>query len=195
VASELFAEVMPRRLRRHFGGVTMVAPTTTRVSDNTQPSVNEMIQRDTQVRISHYSAHPEEIEQRLFELDEEWDIERALETGSSALSLAGIALAVVGSRKWLVLPLVVQGFFMQHAIQGWCPPLPVLRLLGFRTTYEIEEERRALMEILGSQEQASRSEASPQVDAGNVEGSQEAGMTAEENREIPAAGGTDQRPA
>jgi hypothetical protein len=41
--------------------------------------------------------------------------------------------------------LIVQGFFLQHAIQGWCPPLPVLRRLGFRTVQEIEEERAILM--------------------------------------------------
>jgi hypothetical protein len=29
-------------------------------------------------------------------------------------------------------------------VQGWCPPIPILRRLAFRTTYEIEEERQAL---------------------------------------------------
>jgi hypothetical protein len=43
----------------------------------------------------------------------------------------------------------VQGFFMQHALQGWCPPLPVFRRLGFRTQYEIEQERYALKAIRG----------------------------------------------
>jgi hypothetical protein len=33
------------------------------------------------------------------------------------------------------------GFLLQHALQGWCPPVPLLRQLGFRTSYEIEEER------------------------------------------------------
>jgi hypothetical protein len=43
----------------------------------------------------------------------------------------------------------VTGFLFQHAIQGWCPPVPVLRKLGFRTSYEIEQERRALMALRG----------------------------------------------
>jgi hypothetical protein len=48
---------------------------------------------------------------------------------------------------WLVLPLVVTAFLFQHAIQGWCPPVPILRRLGFRTTYEIEQERRNLLAL------------------------------------------------
>jgi hypothetical protein len=60
-----------------------------------------------------------------------------------------LVLSVARGRKWLLLTLVVQGFFMQHALQGWCPPLPVLRRLGFRTQYEIERERYALKALRG----------------------------------------------
>jgi hypothetical protein len=35
-------------------------------------------------------------------------------------------------------------FLLQHAIQGWCPPLPLLRRLGIRNQREIEAERIAL---------------------------------------------------
>jgi hypothetical protein len=38
---------------------------------------------------------------------------------------------------------------MQHALQGWCPLLPLLRSVGFRTQYEIERERCALLAISG----------------------------------------------
>jgi hypothetical protein len=37
---------------------------------------------------------------------------------------------------------------LQHALQGWCPPVPVLRRLGYRTQPEIEEERCALRALL-----------------------------------------------
>jgi hypothetical protein len=40
-------------------------------------------------------------------------------------------------------------FLFQHAIQGWCPPVPVLRRLGFRTANEIEQERTALKALRG----------------------------------------------
>lgn len=40
--------------------------------------------------------------------------------------------------------MVVAGLHLQHALRGWCPPLPVLRRLGFRTRAEIDRERYAL---------------------------------------------------
>ena len=46
------------------------------------------------------------------------------------------------------LPAVVQTFYLQHTLQGWCPPLPVLRRLGFRAPAEIELERNALKALL-----------------------------------------------
>jgi hypothetical protein len=111
--------------------------------------VNAGIRRGTEARLAYFAANPGEIGGRLGELDREWDVERALETGSSALTLTGLVLGVVRGRRWLALSLAVQGFFMQHAMQGWCPPLPVLRRLGFRTQYEIEQERYALKALRG----------------------------------------------
>jgi hypothetical protein len=102
-----------------------------------------------EMRLAYFQNHPEGINQRLEELDGEWDVERMLETGSSALTLAGLLLGVARSRKWLLLSLTVQAFFAQHAVEGWCPPLPVLRRLGFRTDYEIEQERYALKALRG----------------------------------------------
>ena len=50
------------------------------------------------------------------------------------------------------------GFLFQHAVQGWCPPIPILRRLGFRTSYEIEEERAALKALRGDFENSKGSE-------------------------------------
>jgi len=33
---------------------------------------------------------------------------------------------------------------LQHGLQGWCPPLPLLRRLGIRTRGEIDREKYAL---------------------------------------------------
>jgi hypothetical protein len=52
------------------------------------------------------------------------------------------------------LPVVVAGFLLQHALQGWCPPLPVLRRLGVRTADEINQERYALKALRGDFAQA-----------------------------------------
>jgi hypothetical protein len=127
----------------------MFTTTARRVADNTTPVANDRIRRRTQANVTYYAHHRDEIDRRLVELDQEWDVERMLETGSSALTLSGLLLGITRSRKWLLLSLAVQGFFMQHALQGWCPPLPALRRLGFRTADEINEERCALRALSG----------------------------------------------
>ena len=127
----------------------MFTPTATRVSRFDPPETREAIRRKTEQSIAYYVAHPEEIDARLVELDVEWDIERGLETGSSCLTLMGLALAIFKNRKWLLLSVAVQGFFLEHSLQGWCPPLPVLRRLGYRTQSEIDKERYALKAIRG----------------------------------------------
>lgn len=43
----------------------------------------------------------------------------------------------------------VLGFLFQHAVQGWCPPVSLLRRLGFRTSSEIDAERYALKALRG----------------------------------------------
>lgn len=97
--------------------------------------------------VAYHRKHPGEIPRRLRELDEEWDIERALEANAATLAFAGSVLGATVNRKWLFLPMAVTGFLLQHAVQGWCPPLPLLRRLGFRTVREIEAERDALRKI------------------------------------------------
>jgi len=136
----------------------MIATSARRVTSQTDQAINQEIRRKTEMRLGYYAGHRDEIGRRLDELDEEWDVERVLETGSSALSLTGLVLSVARGRKWLLLPVVVQGFFMQHALQGWCPPLPVLRRLGFRTQYEIERERYALKALRGDFKDVERAE-------------------------------------
>ena len=125
-----------------------IASTSYRVPEHTAPEVNERIQRATEANVAYYREHPELIDQRLLELDREWDIERALEAHSATVGLVGTALAATVNRKWLILPALITGFLVQHAIQGWCPQLPILRRLGFRTQAEIDEERRQLMNAL-----------------------------------------------
>ena len=126
---------------------SVMMKTRDRVTANTDPAVNERIRRRAEERLWFYEQNPDLIPRRLRELDEEWDIERSLETASSSISLFGLAMAVLSGRRWLVLPLLVQGFFLQHGIQGWCPPLPALRKMGVRTQEEIEDERRRLLAL------------------------------------------------
>jgi hypothetical protein len=127
----------------------MLSATTDRVPRHTAEHVNRAIREATQRRVDSLRSHPDQIPRRLEELDREWDVERALATGSSCLSLLGLALGLSGRPRWLFLPLAVQGFYLQHTLQGWCPPLPIFRRLGFRTPAEIEAERCALEPLSG----------------------------------------------
>jgi hypothetical protein len=123
--------------------------TVARVQQNTDEDINRAIRKETQARLSLYAKHPEKIDERLEELDQEWDIERALEANASSVALVGLALGLTADRRWLALPVLVSGFLLQHALQGWCPPLPLLRRLGIRTAEEISQERNALKALRG----------------------------------------------
>lgn len=127
----------------------MFATSARRVEEQTAEHVNRDIRQQTEMNIAFYAQHPDQIGRRLRELDEEWDIERVLETGSASLSLFGLVAGITRNRFWLLLPLTVQGFFLQHALQGWCPPIEVFRRMGFRTAHEIDEERYSLKLIRG----------------------------------------------
>ncbi len=124
-----------------------------RVQNHTSDAVNRMIHAAMLERLVFFALHPEKIAGRLVELDREWDVERALEANASTLALGGLALGVASDRRWLALPVVTAGFLLQHAMQGWCPPLPLLRRLGFRTSQEIEKERYALKALRGDFQQ------------------------------------------
>jgi hypothetical protein len=125
----------------------MFAPTATRVARNTSDSINKRIEQETQSSVEYHRQHPELIPRRLRELDREWDIERTLIVNSSVLTLAGLGLSAFVDRRWLALPIAVQTFLLMHGLQGWCPPVPLLRRLGFRTAREIEQERHELKSV------------------------------------------------
>lgn len=127
----------------------MMQSTRDRVPAHTSTEINRQIQQEMAGRVRYYDEHRSEIAQRLAVLDQEWDIERAIEANASVLALVGTLMASRGDRRWLVLPALVTTFLFQHAIQGWCPPVPILRRLGFRTSYEIEQERQALKALRG----------------------------------------------
>jgi hypothetical protein len=116
-----------------------------RVRSSTASYVNEEIDLQTDINIHRYKSKSKaEILERIQMLDKEWDIERVLEVNASALALSGLILGLTKDRKWLFLPGIVLPFLLQHGLQGWCPPLPLLRRLGIRTRGEIDREKYAL---------------------------------------------------
>lgn len=128
----------------------MLPATTARVPLHTPQRYNEAIRRQTEQNIARAAAGgPEAIERRLRELDREWDIERVLEANASIVALVGLGLGAFVDRRLYALPALVCGFLLQHALQGWCPPVPLFRHLGIRTASEIDHERYALKALRG----------------------------------------------
>jgi hypothetical protein len=121
-----------------------------RVRSSTPAHVNDQIDDDIDAAVSDVaSLGPEAITARIHQLDREWDIERRLEVIAAGAALSGVALASFHRRGWLLLPAVMLGFLMQHAVQGWCAPAAVMRRRGVRTRQEIDRERYALKALRG----------------------------------------------
>src|SRR5690606_20299935 len=127
----------------------MLPSSRSRVPAHTPDSANRAIRERTEASLRYHADHPERIGDRLAELDREWDIERTLEANAATITLIGLGLASGVDRRWMALPAGVAAFLLQHALQGWCPPLPVFRSLGIRTAAEIESERYALKALRG----------------------------------------------
>lgn len=126
----------------------IVKSTDLRVEENTPEEINRQIRRDLKARVLYFAERPEEMNRRLDELDREWDIERLLQANAGVLSLVGLTFGVLRSR-WYILPAAAAAFLIQHAVQGWCPPVSLLRRIGIRTSREINHERYALKALRG----------------------------------------------
>ncbi|MBV6273776.1 hypothetical protein KVP09_12770 [Alcaligenaceae bacterium CGII-47] len=136
----------------------ILPPSADRVRRSTSEHLNEEIDRRIDSSVELYASRSAAaIRTRLGELDREWDVERLLEVNASTLALTGLVLGTKVNRNWLFLTGGVLVFLLQHGLQGWCPPLPVLRRLGVRTRGEIDREKYALLDILDKQESTSRS--------------------------------------
>ncbi len=121
-----------------------------RVPRHTAEGVNARLQQRALQNLQRFEfADPATIDARIAHLQREWDIERTLEANASTAALIGLALGTFVDRRWYVLPAAVAGFLLQHALSGWCPPLPILRRLGVRTAAEIHQEIIALKAMRG----------------------------------------------
>lgn len=127
-----------------------------RVRAHSSTEQNRRIDAQTQRCLERHAAGDREAITRHIEtLDREWDVERYLQMNAGLVSLSGVLLGALVSRRFLVLPAAVFGFFFQHATQGWCPPLPVFRRIGVRTRREINREKYALKALRGDFDHAS----------------------------------------
>lgn len=125
-----------------------------RIREHTRDSVNKRIDRQTLGALADSVGSTEEIVARLKELDREWNVDRALMLNFSVVGAltGGLAMRALARSSrfsgWGALFGAQLAFLAFHAIRGWCPPLPFLRRLGFRTAEEIAAEREVLHQAL-----------------------------------------------
>lgn len=120
------------------------------VRAGTKPTVQQKIDNKIREQIIHFASQPKEvITRRIYELENEWDIERMLEANAAGIGLASLVWGLTVNKKCLAITATALGFLLMHSVQGWCPPVPVLRRLGVRTRREIDRELFALKVLRG----------------------------------------------
>jgi hypothetical protein len=131
------------------------APKHDLIRKHSPAKVNDSIDRETLEHLGQIGDAPHAIRQRLWVLDREWHIDRALMAVFSVLGAFTAHRSYVAARRgnrsgWRLVLWTQMGFLLHHAIRGWCPPVSVLRRLGFRTEKEIAGERTTLEKRLAS---------------------------------------------
>ncbi len=129
--------------------MAVLQATAFRAEPSIDAAIDHRIRRGIEQNIYYYAMRPQEIEKRLAELDREWDVERVLEANAASIALGGTLLGLFRHRAFLVLPLAAAAFLLQHALQGWSPPVRFYRRRGVRTAAEIAGERAALKSLRG----------------------------------------------
>jgi hypothetical protein len=120
---------------------------------------NERIDRETRDSIDEVADSSELVRKRLGELDREWSVDRALQLSfavANGLSGGMTMRSLLRTKRfgvWGALFGAQVAFLAHQALRGWCPPLPLLRRLGFRSAREICAERcvleKRLAELVG----------------------------------------------
>jgi len=99
-------------------------------------------------RLRQCAGNRRRIEQRLRELDEEWDLESVLEANASLVASLGTVVGAVVNRRLPSVPMSWSAALVRLAASR-LPLAPVLRRMGLRTSREIEIERVALRLLRG----------------------------------------------
>ncbi len=120
----------------------VLPPTSQRVYLRTDPLINAEIRNKTLRNLKMLrGCSKEDMTERIRELNLEWDTERVLEANAALLILLSSALGLRTNKGWFLLSGIIGAFMLQHALQGWCPPVPLLRRWGVRTEDEINAEK------------------------------------------------------
>jgi hypothetical protein len=115
----------------------------------TETSANRIQARTLHDIARHVGTDDATLTQRIHELEQEWDVDRAVEAHAGTICLLGLTLGVTVDRRFLALPFAVASFLLLHAIARRYPPMPVMRRIGIRTKAEIQQEILALRILRG----------------------------------------------
>lgn len=119
-----------------------------RIRHHSSQATNERIDQQTASNILAYSKfNKKEILARIEKLNNEWDIDRAIMANFSIVGALALLRSIKHKRVLGLLGLQLS-FLLYYATRGWCPPMSILRRLGFRTKAEIEVEKAALLKML-----------------------------------------------
>lgn len=126
-------------------------PTASKAAMNTCDRTNAAIRHQTVCCIDTYADSCEAIlTDKINQLNKEWDTERFLEANAASCVFLS---SIMGFQKkksyWFAFTGTLGFFLLMHALQGWCPPLPVIRKLGVRTAEEIFQEKTVYKMLRG----------------------------------------------
>lgn len=120
------------------------------VRSHTPDGVNRRIDEKVEACVRHMADEERPEQSRYLEkLEREWDLNRAVMVGASAVTLAGLALSRADGRGWRVLSALAAGLLLQHGVFGWGPLAELVRALGVRTRREIDMEKFAIKALRG----------------------------------------------
>ncbi|MCE9666613.1 hypothetical protein LY474_02205 [Myxococcus stipitatus] len=113
--------------------------------------VNRRIDEHVESCVRHMASHADraEMSHYLQKLEREWDLNRAVMVGTSALGALGLLLGSRDGGRWRVLTAAACGLLVQHALFGFGPLSGPLRALGIRTRREIDLEKFAIKALRG----------------------------------------------
>jgi hypothetical protein len=121
-----------------------------RIRDHSPDYINDHRLDEIIRNVQRHGGESEQVvSHRIEELEKEWNIDRAVIAMFAAVGSMALLAGANRNRKWLYFLGAQLSFLGYHAAVGWCPPVSLLRRLGFRTTKEIDAEKYALKTLRG----------------------------------------------
>lgn len=124
--------------------------TTKKVCFQTDPKINAKIREQTVRSLEFYrDADENMVASRIRKLNGEWNTEKVLEVNAASVIILSSLIGLLRGRGYFLLTGLVSLFLLKHALEGWCPPLPIIRRMGIRTSEEIDHEKTVLKMMRG----------------------------------------------